>query len=55
MVTDSRTRTFQNLFGIMQFTPITYEDCVREYYQPITEDFGFIGELQQKSEVNQAF
>lgn len=38
-----RTTTFQELFTIVQDDAITYEDCVREYYQPIIEEIGFFG------------
>ena len=39
----SSTTTFQELFTIVQDDAITYEDCVREYYQPIIEEIGFFG------------
>ena len=38
-----RTATMQKLCNLMQNDAINYEHCVREYYQPIVEDFGFIG------------
>ena len=33
----------QKLCNLMQNDAINYEHCVREYYQPIIEDFGYIG------------